>query len=173
MNARLPKLVFGVMVICAAIHFSSYYSQLPAVVASHFDVHGAANGWQTKQAFFVVFAAVTILAAILVFALPELIAIVPRQFVNLPNKEYWLSPERLAASHQFLSAWFAWYGCAVYGVIFVAFDYAVKSNLGLAARPDPALLWYGLAAFGAFTLIWIIRLTLRFARVPTVPGMQS
>src|SRR5271155_984036 len=99
MSARLPKLAFGVMVIYATIHFSSYYSQLPAVVASHFDVHGAANGWQTKQEFFVVFAGVTILATILVFALPALIAIVPRQFVNLPNKEYWLSPERLAASH--------------------------------------------------------------------------
>jgi uncharacterized membrane protein len=172
MNARLPKLVFGVMVIYAAIHFFSYYSQLPAVVASHFDVHGAANGWQTKEAFFVVFAGVTILAAILVFVLPALIAIVPRQFVNLPNKDYWLSPERVATSHQFLSTWFAWYGCAVYGVIFVAFDYAVKSNLGLEARPDPALLWYGLGAFGAFTLGWIVRLGLRFARVPAGTGMR-
>ena len=103
MNARLPKSVFIVVVVYAAIHFSSYYSQLPAVVASHFDAHGTANGWQTKQAFFSVFVAVTLLGAVLVFVLPALIAIVPRQFINLPNKDYWLSPERLEASHQFPS----------------------------------------------------------------------
>ena len=166
MNARSPKSVFIVVVAYAAIHFYSYYSQLPAVVASHFDVHGTANGWQTKQTFFSVFVAVTLLGAVLVFVLPALMATVPRQFINLPNKDYWLSPERLEASHQFLSTWFAWYGCAVYGVIFIAFDYAVKSNLVPAERPDQTLLWYGLAVFGIFTIVWTIRLMRRFARVP-------
>jgi uncharacterized membrane protein len=172
MNARLPKSVFAVMVVYAAIHFSSYYSQLPAVVASHFDVHGNANGWQNKQAFFSVFVGVTTLAAILVFVLPALMALVPRQFVNLPNKDYWLSPERLEASHRFLSTWFAWYGCAVYGVIFIAFDYAVKSNLGPAERPDQTSLWYGLGVFGVFTIVWTIRLMRRFALVPEGPGQS-
>ena len=75
------------MVVYAVTHFSQIYPQLPTVVASHFDAHGAANGWQTKQAFFAVVAGVTVLAAFLVFAIPALIAFVPRQYVNLPNKD--------------------------------------------------------------------------------------
>jgi uncharacterized membrane protein len=163
-NSQLPKWFFLLMVVYAAIHFSQIYPQLPAVVASHFDVHGAANGWQTKQAFFAVVAGVTVLAAFLVFAIPALIAIVPRQYVNLPNKDYWLAPERLATVHQFLSGWFAWFGCAVFGVIFIGCDYAAKWNLGI--KTDPARLEYLLAIFGAFTLVWTIRLFMRFARVP-------
>jgi uncharacterized membrane protein len=166
MNSRLPKWLFVALAAYGTIHFAYLYPQLPAVVASHFDARGAANGWQSKQAFFVVFAAVTAVGAFLIFAVPAVMAIVPRQYVNLPNKDYWLAPERLAAAHQFLSAWFAWYGCAVYGVIFAAFDYAVKWNLGVTERPDPAHLWYALAAFGAFTLAWGVRLLIRFARVP-------
>jgi uncharacterized membrane protein len=166
MNSRRPRWSFVALVAYGAIHFSYLYPQLPAVVASHFDARGAANAWQTKQEFFVVFAGATALAAFLVFVVSALTAIVPLRFVNLPNKNYWLAPERLAISHRFLSSWFAWYGCAVYGVILVVFDYAVKWNLGAAEKPNQALLWYGLAAFGAFTLVWIVRLMVRFGRVP-------
>ncbi len=55
MDSRLPKLLFVVLAAYAAIHFSSYYSQLPDVVASHFDGRGTPNGCQTKPAFFMVF----------------------------------------------------------------------------------------------------------------------
>ena len=84
MNSRLPKWLFMALVAYATIYFSHFYALLPAVVASHFDAHGAANGWQTKPAFFQVFAGVTLLGAFLVFAVPALMAIVPRQYVNLP-----------------------------------------------------------------------------------------
>jgi hypothetical protein len=166
MNSRLPKVFFALMVACAVIYFSYLYPRMPAVVASHFDAHGAANGWQTKQAFFGVFAGVTVIAAFLVFVVPALIAIVPPQYVNLPNKDYWLAPERLAGAHQFLSGWFAWFGCAVFGVIVVGCDDAVKWNLGTAEKPGFTRLWLVLAAFGVFTGVWIIRMMLRFGRVP-------
>ena len=36
----------------AVLQVVYYYPQLPAVVASHFDGHGAANGWSGKEFFF-------------------------------------------------------------------------------------------------------------------------
>jgi uncharacterized membrane protein len=60
-NSRLPKALFLLLAFCATIYFSHYYPLLPKVVASHFDKHGFANGWQTKQRFFEVFAAMTLL----------------------------------------------------------------------------------------------------------------
>jgi uncharacterized membrane protein len=166
MNSRLPKVFFALMVVCAVIYFSRLYPQLPAVVASHFDAHGTPNGWQTKQAFFGVFAGVTFIAAFFVFLVPPLIAIVPPQYVNLPNKNYWLAPERIADAHRFLSGWFAWFGCAVFGVIVVGCDDAVKWNLGVAEKPGFTHLWFVLAAFGVFTAVWSIRMMLRFGRIP-------
>jgi hypothetical protein len=164
-------MIFLLLVAYAAIHFSRLYPQLPAVMASHFNARGAADGWQTKDAFFRVYWGVTAIAAFLVFAVPALIAIVPPQLVNLPNKNYWLAPERIAEAHRYLRVWFAWFGCAVFGVIFIGCDDAVKFNLG---NPQGlASLGYLLAGFGVFTVVWAARLFMRFARVPDGPGSSQ
>ena len=165
MSVRIPKIVFLLLVVYAAIHFSYYYADLPPVVASHFDARGVANGWQTKQIFFEWFAGVTALAAALVFAVPALIAVVPVQMVNLPNKRYWLAPDQAEATHRFMGAAFAWFGCGVYVVICYAFDFAVKSNLG-AARPDANQFRWVLGGFTVFALAWTIGFGVHFAKVP-------
>ncbi len=164
MGSRLPKVVFALLAGYAAIHFSSYYPQLPGVVASHFDAHGIANGWQTKPAFFSVFVMVSALAAVFGFGVPRIIGIVPAQLINLPNKQYWLSPEHLAETQEFLSAYFAWFGCALFVVMISTFDYAVQSNLHPENRPDISRMWYILAGFLLFIVVWIIRMLSKFLR---------
>ena len=88
LDSRLPKLVFALLVLYAAIHFAFAYQQLPDVVASHFNARGAANGWQPKSAFFTVFVGVGVLAALFGFVIPQIIFALPPQLINLPNKEY-------------------------------------------------------------------------------------
>lgn len=166
MDSRLAKFLFVVLALYAAIHFSSYYSQLPDVVASHFDARGMANGWQTKAAFFLVFLSVSVLAAVVGFGIPRIIAAVPAQMINLPNKRYWLAPEHLAETMEFLNTYFAWFGCAIFLIMILTFDYAIQSNLHPGNRPDPARMWYILAGFLAFVVIWIIRMFTRFLRAP-------
>ena len=166
MNDRLPRAFFILLAACAAIYFSHYYPLLSGAIASHFDLHGNPNGWESKRTFFDIFAGLTLLSAALVFGLPRMIAITPKRLINLPNKEYWLGPAQWAASMEFLSAWFAWFGCAVYAVIVVVFDYAVQSNLHLPAGINPGRLWYMLVFFAAFSLVWTIVLMGRFGRRP-------
>jgi uncharacterized membrane protein len=172
-NARLPRTLFLLTAVCTSIYFSHYYPFLPKVVASHFDLHGTANGWQTRHAFFEVLAGTTALSAFLIFGIPPMIGIIRDQFINLPNKGYWLAPEQRAASIQFLSMWFAWFGYAVYLVIILAFDYAMQMNLHSASGPNPARLWYTLAGLAVFTVIWTIRLFGRFGRLPRTPDREA
>jgi uncharacterized membrane protein len=166
MQSRLPKLLFLVLAAYAAIHFSAYYSQLPAVVASHFDARGVANGWQAKSAFFGVFVGVGVLAAVIAFGVPRIIAALPVQLINLPNKDFWLAPEHLARTLESLSTYFAWFGCALYLILILTFDYALQYNLHPEYRPDVSRMWYILAGFGAFLIVWITRLLTRFLRPP-------
>jgi uncharacterized membrane protein len=164
LDSRLPKLIFVLLVLYASIHFSYYYPQLPGVVASHFDGRGAPNGWQTKPAFFVVFVGVSVLAVVIGFGIPQIITVLPAQLINLPNKRYWLAPEHVAETTEFLKAYFAWFACAVYLVMILTFDYAIQSNLHPQNRPDPARMWYVLAGFLLFVLLWIVRMLGKFFR---------
>ena len=166
MDARLPKLIFVLLALYAAIHFSLYYSQLPDVVASHFNGRGVANSWQTKSAFFGVFVGVSVLAAVVGFGIPRIIAAAPPQLINLPNKRFWLAPEHLAETQKFMTTYFAWFGCAVFLIMILTFDYAIEHNLHPENPPDPARMWYILAGFLLFTLVWIVRMLAKFLRTP-------
>ena len=71
-----------------------------------------------------------------------------------------------SGTQAFLNNYFAWFGCAVFLVIILTFDYAIQSNLRSENRPDISRMWYILAGFLAFVTIWIIRLLTRFLRTP-------
>lgn len=166
MDSRLPKLLFVVLAVIAAIYFSSVYAKLPEIGASHFDAYGNPNGWQSKQAFLTFFIGVTLIPAVLVFAVPAIIKAIPADLINLPNKRYWLSPERSADTLEFLSSRFAWFGCAVYVLMLFVFNYAMQSNLHPHDRPNPNSMWAPLIAFAAFAAVWSVLLALRFTRTP-------
>jgi len=165
-DARLPRLVFAVLTVGAGIYFSTYYAQLPDVVASHFNGRGVPNGWQTKSAFLGVFIGVTALAAVVGFGIPRIVATLPPQLINLPNRRYWLAPEHLAETLKFLNTYFAWFGCAVLLIMILTFDYAIQSNLHPDNRPDVSRMWYILVGFLAFVVVWIVRMFTRFSRQP-------
>lgn len=114
LNSRLPRLIFVLLALYAALHFSVVYPRLPNVVASHFDGRGAANGWQTKQAFIIVFAGVTALCVLVGFGLASLFGVTPMQLINLPNKQYWLALEHRDETLEWLKAYFGWFACALY-----------------------------------------------------------
>jgi uncharacterized membrane protein len=165
-KSSLPKLVFVLLAGGAAIYFSSYYPQLPEVVASHFNGRGVANGWQSKSAFFAVFVGVSVLAAAIGFGIPRIIAAMPPQLINFPNKRYWLAPEQRAGTMEFLNGYFAWFGCALFAVILITFDFALQVTLHPNRRPDAASMWYVLASFLVFAVVSIARMFKRFGRPP-------
>jgi uncharacterized membrane protein len=166
MDSRLPKILFLLIVAGAAIHFSSYYAQLPDVVQSHFSSRGNANGWQTKTVFFSFMVGITVLATFFTLGLPAMLRAMPAEIFNLPNKEYWLAPDRREASFDFISGWFAWFGCALFLVACYAFEYAIQANLHPGHVEHPERLLYAIFGFLCFTLAWIARMFVRFLTPP-------
>ena len=164
MDSRLPKLVFVFLVVCAAIYFSSYYGKLPEVIESHFNGRGEPNGWQRKSAFLEFFLGANVIVIVVAFGVPRIIKALPVELINLPNKRYWLSPERSAETLDVLSASFGWFGCALYGLMLFVVNYSIQSSLHPSQRPNPSTMWIAMVAFGAFVIIWSVRMILHFVR---------
>ena len=165
-NARLPRSLFFLLVSASALYIFYYYPRLPERVASHFGGNGTPNGWQTKPVFLAFHVGAIVLATIISFGVPRMIGALPVQLVNLPNREYWLAPERRAETLDFFAAYFAWFGCVIVIVILVAENLAIRANLDPARGFDTATMWWTLGGLFVFLPIWIFRLFSRFLNKP-------
>lgn len=165
-SSALPKILFLLIAAGAAIHFSSLYAQLPPVMASHFDARGVPNGWQPKELFFTFLVGSLVIAAILTFAVPLLMEVLPTSLINLPNKEYWLAPERRAESIGFFQTQFAWFGCALLFFMMFAFEFAIRANFRDRPQMDSSSFVIALVAFILFALISTLRMMKRFGSPP-------
>src|SRR5882724_8354599 len=146
-NFRVPQMVFLLIALGAILGFAMYYPQLPERVASHFDANGHPNGWQTKSMFTTFFYGAIGIASVVGFIVPILIGLLPSAAINLPNKEYWLAPERREASIQFIQDQMTWFGCALLLFLSVAIFAAIQANLIPNPIMDATAFFITLGAF--------------------------
>jgi uncharacterized membrane protein len=164
-NTRLPSSVFFVLAMLGAVQYFYYAPQLPEVLGSHFAGNGVVNGWQTKAAFFGMELAVVILAAVVGFGIPRIIGAMPVSLINLPNKEFWLSPERREETFGYLQMHMAWFGCALLAFLLFVMELVFRANLQRPVRMNSAAFVAALVAFLVFSGASTVRLVVRFARI--------
>jgi hypothetical protein len=69
--------------------------------------------------------------------------------INLPNKGYWLAPERRDETLAFMRDWSRWFAVLTLGLITLIIGMALRANL---AAP-PQLPGYGLSAVVTYLVI--------------------
>lgn len=165
-NSKLPAAIFLLMLLVALFESVHLYPQLPERMASHFAANGQPNGWQSKQDFFLLTAIVVLVCSVVSFVLPLTIAVVPTELVNLPNKSYWLAPERRAQTVGMFAAHMAWFGCGLLFVTLYAVSQAIQANLPVHAPFNSIGLQYVLIGFILFAVPLLIHLIRRFSSPP-------
>ena len=160
---RTPQALI-LLIVAAVAQLAWLAPGMPDRVATHFDGAGNPNGWMSRagMAGF----QLTILAVMggTFLGLPVLLNRLPTTMINIPHREYWLSPERRAGSMTALRNWMAVMGC---GVVFLLM--AVTRMLHHANRMTPPRLSSGvfvvcLAAFLLYVVGAIVALYRRFPR---------
>jgi len=163
---RIPRLLFFAIVFAAVAQCVHDFVLLPERLASHFGASGTPNGWMTKPQFFMTYALMFLVALFVEFSVGPKIATKPADKLRLPNKEYWLAPERRAETFAYFEGFFAWYGCALLLVEVLAMGLAMRANFDsppvLATGPIVSVV----AGFIVFNIAAVIALYWRFSHSP-------
>jgi uncharacterized membrane protein len=143
------------------------YPDLPATVASHFDLHRQADGWSSKGAFLAITAAVLALVAGIGLLTPLLLARIPATWINLPHRDHWLAPERAAATRALIQTYLAWCGAATAAFAGWVLELTYRANLAGVESGAVRLsghMWTALAVYLAFVIAWLVLFARRFRR---------
>jgi uncharacterized membrane protein len=165
-DSRPPALLYFVMLTLSVLQWAHAYPQLPETMQSHFTANGTPNGWQPKEAFFLLTSVVIVLTAFMSFLVPHLITSLSPDKINLPNKSYWLAPERREETSRFFRAQMAWFGCGLLFLLLYGISQAINANLPSVRHFDSQGMWYVLAGFLLFIAAWTVHFLRHFYSVP-------
>jgi len=159
-----PRRILLLLYVIAVVQIAWYFPHMPAVLATHYDGAGEPNGWMSRSfalGFHLMLLGVTAAAFI---GIPTIIGRVAPRRLNLPNKEFWLAPERRDASILSLKNRMAVLGCAAVVLMMIVTGMNFHANLERPARiPAPAI--FGcIGGFLAFMAGWMISFYRRFGR---------
>lgn len=107
-RTRIAAAVWIVLVGVYCALLMSHSSELPSRMATHFDGAGRPNGWQTRDQFLLWACLGPVLIGLFVAGICYTCRWFPTR-LNIPNKEYWTSPERFPLAFDFLMAWSLWF----------------------------------------------------------------
>ncbi len=141
-----------------------FYPQLPENVATHFNVSGEVDGWSSKQGWLIFQIILLAIFSILTFGLTKLMKKTDDDFINLPNKKYWLAPERRNETFAIIQQQFDWIGVALFGLLNVIIFDTATATLG-RSQTLSNLFWLYLLAFVGFIGIWVFTFCQRFKKI--------
>jgi len=157
---RLFILAFAANVVLSLISLHV----LPERVAIHFGADGTADGWGPNYANAVLMTGVQILLFCTLYFSTWLIRVLPVRWINLPHKDYWLSPANQAQSLVTIQGFMWRFGTAMFWFLFIVNLLAIQANLAQPVRLNlkvflPALgllmvysVWWTIVFFRAFRL---------------------
>ncbi len=168
MNPRTTAIcVFLALTLLAVAHAAYYYPALPANMATHFDLQGQPDGWSSKSECMIVYAVLVGFLGVLFVCLALAIHKTPVWMVNMPNKDYWLSPERQEESYRWLSVCMMWIGNATMAMTIVCMEIVFRANLWPAWNSGTAFL-ITISSYMVVVLVWTGFVLYRF-RKPKEP----
>ena len=161
---KFHHVVLVAIVMCMLAQGIYYYPRLPERVASQFDAVGHPGGWVTRTGFFVFEGAVVAGMTVLVLFLEWLVPRMPASRVSLPNKDYWLAPERRAATDLMIQRWSATFLLLSLGFVVYVMQLALLVNVTGDNAYMFVPMWAGLGAFLLLATALSVKLIRQFRK---------
>lgn len=163
---RIPWIAFALALLFAIFYFSTTVSSLPPMVASHFDGAGFPTAHMTHE-FYIKF--VFAMGVGFPIAMVALLTVVYSKAsdMKLPNRDYWLAPERIARTRALLVAHGVCFGCLMVAMVCYMHWLILIAHRSVPPHLSNQLVMGGLLVFMAIAVGWVIAV-LRAFRRPTI-----
>lgn len=157
--------ILAILVVVAFTQAAFYFGQFPDRVATHFDGQGNPDGWSGKLAATMKMLGFQCGMPLFILAMGQLASRMPESMVSIPDKEYWMHPDRKPQALQVRANYFAWFAVLVAALI------AALNHLTFLANRDSAPLrlgWFtaAITLFLITGLTLVIRMVLHFKSRP-------
>jgi uncharacterized membrane protein len=164
---RLGRIFYMIVILACLLETARLWNITPEQMAAHFNIQGDPDRFVSKAQFFW-FEIQTFLTVILVsLPLQLLFLVLLPGLINMPNREYWLAPERRAETLGRLSS----FGAVLFGVILLvvqaAFEISVYANLQTPIVFNARLMFMIMAASMVLIGLLLVQLVLSFRLPPS------
>lgn len=163
---RLPFYVFALLGGVLLADLALTVPSLAEPIATHFDGAGRPNGWITRGGYAIFMASFGIGLPLLILGLLPLFSRRYPKRVNIPNRSFWLAPERREETLLFLRWHIGWLAALLVFFVLAVHHLVLMAN---ASRP-PALphtpFLFMMGCFLAGIAVWTALLYRRFRTRP-------
>lgn len=162
-SQKLSWTVFILMLAFAIFFITHTAAKLPTLVSSHFDLAGYPNAFMTHEGYirFMLLFGVGLPVA-LVFLLTFVYT--RASDMKLPNRDYWLAPERIAQTRARLVAHGVWFGSLMVAMVCFVHWLELDAHRRVPPQLSNRNLEAGLLVFFLIAAAWIIGLLIAFRR---------
>jgi hypothetical protein len=161
---RIPWIAFALALLSAIVYFSNTLSGLPPLVASHFNGAGFPTAHMTREFYGKFLFAMGIGFPIAMVALLSVVYSKASD-MKLPNRNYWLAPERIAQTRALLVSHAVWFGCLMVAIVCYMHWLVLGAHRSVPPHLSNQLVMGGLLVFLGVAVGWIIAV-LRAFRLP-------
>jgi hypothetical protein len=155
--------MFLVLVFSGAFVWMSS-GDLPPVVATHFGPGGYANGLMDRGSYRVFILITVVAIPSLVGFSGYLVRMLPNGLINIPNKQYWLAPQRRAKTLETIAYMNVYLGILLAAFLCFVHCLVVQANSVQPARLPEIQLFTGLVVFSVAIASWLFTAFRRFGQ---------
>ena len=144
-------------------HLAYYHPQLPDKVAIHFNFEGKADRFASRNVHTSMMIGLQTGVATCLVGIGYLLRLLPASLINIPNREYWLAPDRRQKSTEKLRLGLSVMAIGTQLFLIGINHITIMQNLG---RPEWNWFWPLLTGYLVFVVGFCLWLAIEF-RLPT------
>jgi uncharacterized membrane protein len=159
-----PLLIVAALAAAAITYIFLTSASLPDHPATHFNVRGEPNAAMSRDSYRAFMAFLVVVIPLLIAGIPALLARRWPMLLNIPNREFWMAPERIDATLVSIRTRTAILAAAT--IALQCFVHVLLMNANAAEQPrlDQQMLLIAIGTFAVFMIGWIVSLYRRFKR---------